>query len=132
MRFLTVNSRSINLLAIVAVSCATSTMSLHAQHTEWEALNAESVSLYDKGEYKRAFVVAKQALELAEKTYGNEDPRVGTSLGELGLLYKTLGNYAQAEPLYKRSLAIEEKSFGPLGVAHVLEGSVQKPSSCRI
>ena len=28
-------------------------------------------------------------------------------------LYKTQGHYAEAEPLYQRSLAIREKAFGP-------------------
>ena len=35
------------------------------------------------------------------------------SLNNLALLYYTQGQYAQAEPLYKRSLAIWEKALGP-------------------
>ena len=35
------------------------------------------------------------------------------SLNNLALLYGTQGHYAQAEPLYKRSLAIKEKALGP-------------------
>ena len=35
------------------------------------------------------------------------------SLNNLGLLYHNQGNYAEAEPLYKRSLAIWEKNLGP-------------------
>jgi tetratricopeptide (TPR) repeat protein len=38
---------------------------------------------------------------------------VTTSLNNLALLYKTQGQYAQAEPLYKRALAITEKALGP-------------------
>jgi tetratricopeptide (TPR) repeat protein len=38
---------------------------------------------------------------------------VATSLNNLALLYSTQGNYAQAEPLYKRSLEIREKALGP-------------------
>jgi tetratricopeptide (TPR) repeat protein len=34
-------------------------------------------------------------------------------LNNLALLYKTQGKYGQAEPLYKRSLAIREKALGP-------------------
>ena len=34
-------------------------------------------------------------------------------LGVLALRYRTQGNYAKAEPLYKRSLAILEKTLGP-------------------
>lgn len=38
---------------------------------------------------------------------------MATSLNNLALLYKTQGQYAKAEPLYKRSLAIREKALGP-------------------
>ena len=34
------------------------------------------------------------------------------SLNNLALLYDNQGQYAQAEPLYKRSLAIREKALG--------------------
>ena len=35
------------------------------------------------------------------------------SLNTLSLLYQAQGRYADAEQLYKRSLAIQEKVFGP-------------------
>ena len=38
---------------------------------------------------------------------------MATSLNNLGLLYKTQGRYNEAEPFYKRSLAIREKALGP-------------------
>jgi len=38
---------------------------------------------------------------------------VATSLNNLAALYKTQGDYAKAEPLYKRALAIFEKALGP-------------------
>jgi len=38
---------------------------------------------------------------------------VARSLNNLALLYKTQGDYAKAEPLYKRSLAIAEEALGP-------------------
>ena len=38
---------------------------------------------------------------------------MATSLNNLALLYKAQGQYAQAEPLYKRALAIDEKALGP-------------------
>ena len=37
---------------------------------------------------------------------------MATSLNNLALLYSTQGNYAEAEPLYMRSLAIIEKVLG--------------------
>ncbi len=38
---------------------------------------------------------------------------MATSLNNLALLYHTQGQYAQAEPLFKRALAIAEKALGP-------------------
>ncbi len=35
------------------------------------------------------------------------------SLNNLALLYQAQGRYAEAEPLYKRALAIMEKALGP-------------------
>ena len=87
--------------------------SAHAQGIEWEALNKEVMSLNQKGQYDRAVVVAKKALDVAEKAVGPDHPSVATSLNNLALLYNTQGRYAQAEPLYKRALAIWEKALGP-------------------
>jgi tetratricopeptide (TPR) repeat protein len=38
---------------------------------------------------------------------------VATSLNNLAVLYRDQGNYAQAEPLFQRALAIWEKALGP-------------------
>ena len=35
------------------------------------------------------------------------------SLNNLAALYQAQGRYAEAEPLYKRALAIDEKALGP-------------------
>ena len=84
-----------------------------AQGIEWEVLTQEFASLYKQGLYDRAVIVAKKALEVAEKAVGPDYPSVATSLNNLALLYKAQAEYAQAEPLYKRSLAIREKALGP-------------------
>jgi tetratricopeptide (TPR) repeat protein len=42
-----------------------------------------------------------------------EHPDVAASLNNLAQLYKAQGRYADAEPLFKRSLAISEKTLGP-------------------
>jgi len=38
---------------------------------------------------------------------------VVTRLNNLALLYAQQGKYAEAEPLFKRALAIDEKALGP-------------------
>ena len=38
---------------------------------------------------------------------------MANTLNNLALLYQAQGSYAEAEPLYQRSLAIWEKALGP-------------------
>jgi tetratricopeptide (TPR) repeat protein len=51
------------------------------------------------------------ALKEAER-FGPEDPRVGTTLNSLGLVYRAEKKYADAETFYKRALVILLKSYG--------------------
>ena len=44
---------------------------------------------------------------------GRETPVVTESLNNLAELYRIQGRYAEAEPLYRRSLAIRERTLGP-------------------
>ncbi|MDZ4723273.1 MAG: tetratricopeptide repeat protein, partial [candidate division Zixibacteria bacterium] len=48
-----------------------------------------------------------------EKALGPDHPDVALSLNNLAFLYNTQGQYALAEPLYKRALEIREKALGP-------------------
>src|SRR5437016_2875790 len=48
-----------------------------------------------------------------EKALGPEHPYVAQSLNNLAELYRANGEYAKAEPLYQRELAIREKALGP-------------------
>ncbi len=50
---------------------------------------------------------------LREGALGPEHPDVAQSLNNLAALYDDQGRYAEAEPLYQRSLAIWEKALGP-------------------
>jgi tetratricopeptide (TPR) repeat protein len=52
-------------------------------------------------------------MAIREKALGPDHPDVAASLNNLAELYRAQGQYAQAEPLYKRSLAIVEKALGP-------------------
>ena len=80
---------------------------------DWDALNSEAISLYQKNQYEQAVVVATRALDLAERNDGTEYSDLVASLSLLALLYKNQGRYALAEPLVQRSLAIDEKALGP-------------------
>ena len=47
----------------------------------------------------------KAQIEAKERALGLDHPDVASSLNHLGLLYSNQGRDAEAEPLYKRSLA---------------------------
>jgi len=74
-----------------------------------------------------------------EKALGPEHPDVAQSLNNLAELYRSQGRYAQAEPLYKRSLAMLEKVLGPdhpdvanslnnLALLYDSQGGTRRPS----
>ena len=44
---------------------------------------------------------------------GPEHPNVASGLNNLAKFYYAQGKYAEAEPLFKRALAIWEKALGP-------------------
>ena len=78
--------------------------SLQEKYTEAEAL------------FKRALDIQKRVLAIEEEASGPEDQKewkVLSSLEDLAGLYVGQQKYAEAEPLYKRALAMAEKRFGP-------------------
>ena len=83
-----------------------------AQGSLWETYIAAGTKAYKQGHYPEAEKQIKAAVNEAEG-FGPQDPRLATSLNNLALLYKTQAKYAEAEPLYKRALAIDEKALGP-------------------
>ncbi len=52
------------------------------------------------------------ALKEAEG-FGPQDPRLATTLNNLGEVYRAQAKHAEAEPLYMRAMAIIEKALGP-------------------
>ena len=80
--------------------------SAHAQGVEWERLNKEVTALYQKGQYDRAVVVAKEALEVAEKAVGSDHPAVATILENMAEVYRKIGRATEAEALATRAARI--------------------------
>ena len=83
-----------------------------AQETRWDSIMADAAKAYQQADYAQAENLFLAALKEAEK-FGEQDSRLATSLNNLALLYDTQGKYAQAEPLYQRALAIDQKTLGP-------------------
>jgi tetratricopeptide (TPR) repeat protein len=101
------------LLAIFAALLLWAVPSVQAQEDEWRRVTQEGNFLSQHGRYAEAMARAKQALRVAENSFGSDHPNVGMSLHNLARLYIDLGQYEQAAPLLKRSLAITEKALGP-------------------
>ena len=83
-----------------------------AQENLWEAYKEAADESYQQGNYAEAEKQWLAALQEAEN-FGPEDPRLATSLNNLAVLYRAQAKYAEAEPLYQRALAIQEKVLGP-------------------
>ena len=73
-------------------------------------------------------------MAINEKALGPDHPDVARSLNNLAALYETQGRYADAEPLYKRSLAIREKALGPdhPDVASIAEQSGGRSTAAKV
>src|SRR5215510_6471809 len=80
-----------------------------AQDIEWRTLMDSAETLYQKGEYIRGMAVAMKAMETADR---RDDVAVSLSLNIVAKLYAAQARYAEAEPLYKRSIEIQEKTLG--------------------
>jgi len=74
------------------------------------ALHAEVEQLYEAGKHDQAESIAKRALAMREKVLGPDHLDVAASLTILAVVYEALKRRAEAEPLYKRALAISEKA----------------------
>ncbi len=98
---------------LVLLLLSTSYVLAQGADDEWDILIQKTRELYQAEQYDRAEVVAKKALELAEKDIERGDPDVATNLDNLATVYLHQGQYAQAEPLLKRALAIKTKALGP-------------------
>ena len=80
--------------------------------TQWKQYMDAADAANQRGDYEEAVGQTKAASKEAED-FGEQDPRFGTTLNNLALLYYAQGRYAEAEPLYERLLAIWEKALGP-------------------
>ena len=62
------------------------------------------------GQYQAAVGPLTEALAIREKALGPDHPDVALNLNNLAALYWTRAEYDEAEPLFRRALAISEKA----------------------
>jgi len=81
-----------------------------AELTEARELSASAVKLYNADNYEQALNLAKRALAIRERILSAEDPLVVDAIRTLAAIQFALKKFKEAEKLYKRVLAAEEKS----------------------
>jgi tetratricopeptide (TPR) repeat protein/CHAT domain-containing protein len=75
-----------------------------------QSLNTLALATSDDAKAK---VLFERALKIREKALGPNHPETAKSLGQLGNLYRDMGDHTKAQPLLQRALAITEKELGP-------------------
>ena len=86
--------------------------SLQAETESWETLNTAGMLAYKE----RNFVMAKEMFHRALNVLGETpepDPRIATTLNNLGATHEALGEYEQAELRYRHALTMIETIQGP-------------------
>lgn len=79
---------------------------------EWERLTAESLRLYEAGEYEEAILMSREALEAAAEALGPRHPVTGKSMNNLGAMLAERGDTDEAEEVLAGALSILEESLG--------------------
>ena len=79
---------------------------------KWLRLAQKAESLARKGRHAEAILAANQALQLAEDALEPDHPDIAVILNVLGTQHFALGQYDQAESLYKRALEDSERTLG--------------------
>jgi tetratricopeptide (TPR) repeat protein/CHAT domain-containing protein len=79
---------------------------------EAEGLTDQVLQLYGQGKYAEAILFAKRAMEIRVRLLGEKHPDTAESYNNLGELYRVIGDYGKAEPLYQTALEISKEVLG--------------------
>ena len=85
------------------------TGAIRRKANDLSALGNAVSNLKEAGKYAEAVLMAERSLLFTSQRYGEEHTYTDTAMLVLGSLYAYVGRYADAEPLYQRFLANEEK-----------------------
>jgi tetratricopeptide (TPR) repeat protein len=98
---------------LIVLGLMLSPMQSHAQSQELTEAIEQAGKLYKAERFQEALPLLGKTIDLSEREFGPDDPRIAGLLNALGALHSNQGRYAEAEPVYKRALAIREKALGP-------------------
>lgn len=80
--------------------------------TLWNILNSQILELNKEGKYDAAIKVAEDGVRVAKRTFGENDPRYAGAITNLAAMYKTYGNFEEAEKFYLEAKSIFEAKMG--------------------
>ncbi|MFM9047784.1 MAG: tetratricopeptide repeat protein, partial [Cyanobium sp.] len=91
---------------------------LHARHiqpaSEWATWLVKRLEFLGKGTIWQSLIaVTEIGLLHAERDLGEQDPAVASLLNQQATLFQAIAFFEDAEPLFRRALAIDEASYGP-------------------
>jgi len=84
----------------------------YTQENLWKELNDKTTALLQNKRYADGIKAGEEALKVAKNTFPPGDTCIADSMNLLGILYRTYGRYAEAEPLFHQALAIYKESLG--------------------
>ena len=77
----------------------------------WENYKPEGNTAVEQGQYYKTKNFIRGAIEQADQV-GSLNPHLADSLNELAILYAKQHKYAQAEPMFQRSLGVIVAALG--------------------
>ena len=83
---------------VIAFLCLSFAATVFPQEILWDILTEKATTLYEQSQYEEAVKFTKEALKIAEESFGSDHPSVATSLKNLALLYKTQGSMPRLSP----------------------------------
>ena len=81
---------------------------INAQEEKWRNLQDRALELFKKENYLEAESVAKEALKVAEETFGPEHPNTARAMGDLASIYFAQDKLNEAEKLFQKEIEIEK------------------------
>src|SRR5688500_16444719 len=99
--------RGAALIVLATLVATAGSMMAQAQGADdLAALRGQVSRLHSQGKYAEALPLAERYVALARQRHGEEHTEFATANAWLASVYRAQGRNAEAEPLYKRALAI--------------------------
>lgn len=95
----------------LALSIAGPAAKAQENDTAWRNFMLQAMRAAGAKDYPKSQEFFQKAVTEAER-FGPRDPRIGTSLNSLGLVYRAEKKFGEAEAAYRRALSIMEAAYG--------------------